>query len=529
MKFNRRFEIKIILLLFFAAPYFIDASTSLELFEEGIDHFEDKEWNEAKVKFNAFIKQNPYEYEVRDAFFYLGEIARNQKEYFDAISYYSKLQKRYPHNRYRKEILYLFGNCYYELKITQRSEYYLKEYLNQEKKTDKKNQIINAYMILGQLMEDSRQWKNATKYYQNALRLLEAQNIGMSENEKNKAIQKAYYKLGLLFANKFRKNHLAYSYLLRSMQLGKIETPKLKFLLRKLTLINITNKEGLPDNAVADIRVDGDDVWVVTWGRGLARFSRSREIFDRISLPSSQLRSAYVDFDNLYLASYDGIFVYDKKKSRVYSLNQKEKMFTLAQKVIKDDRYIYFTTLSNGAVKYDIYKKSIEILDVNSFIKTNYVYSIVADHQYIAFGTLENGVIIKDKKNNEILYLNKKNGFLKEDNIKALFIDGRYLWIGVHKAGIYRYDMIQKKIKSFDWGIPFPTTIAKKDKEIWIGTSGNGIRIFNRETEKIEKLRAIEGLSSNEVTMIRIEDDFVWIGYLDSGIDILYRPENEYN
>jgi len=522
--------VNLVIIIFIYSSFFENGfyATPLDKYEDALDEYEDKEWDDSEKLFLEFIKENPYEYEVRDALFYLGEINRHKQKYLEAISYYNKLQERFKYNRYKISLLFLTGECYYNLNITKRASFFLEEYIKTEKTNDNKFYLINANLYLAELNENTRQWNNAVKFYQKALRLLELEKIkDITEEEHKKLKSKTYYKLGLLYANRFRQNKLAYSYILKSMQLGQVETPKLKFLMRDLTLVHLSDKDGLPDNAIADISVDGDDVWIATWGRGLVRFSRSREIFSNISLPSSQLRSIYVDFDNVYIATYEGIYIFDKRRSRVSALRNEESIFNLAQKVIKDDRYIYFTTLSEGVVKYDIIKKNFEILGKDSFIKTNMVYSIVADHQYIAFGTIENGVVLYDKKLKEYHYINSQKGLLKDNNIKSLIIDGRYLWVGVHNVGVYQYDIVNKNIKFFDWQIPFPTTIVKKDKEIWIGTSGNGIRIYNRENETLTKLRVIEGLSSNEVTMLRIEGNFVWIGYLDSGIDIVYKPNIE--
>jgi ligand-binding sensor domain-containing protein len=150
-----------------------------------------------------------------------------------------------------------------------------------------------------------------------------------------------------------------------------------------------------------------------------------------------------------------------------------------------------------------------------------------ANHEYIAFGTVDRGAVIKDKKTGQIHYVNTENNKLHGDNVKSVLIDGRYVWIGVHKYGVYRYDIKTKLCKFFDWGLPYPSSFSLRGRKLWIGTSGNGIRIFDREKNSIEKLTVIEGLSSNEVHMIKIEGNYIWIGYLDSGIDILYKPDLE--
>jgi ligand-binding sensor domain-containing protein len=336
-----------------------------------------------------------------------------------------------------------------------------------------------------------------------------------------------YYTMGIIYSEKSFNQELAHTFLTQAIELGQPLTPSLIFLLRRLTILHIGKENGLPDNSISDIVVDGDDVWISTWGGGLVRFARSAGIYSQIPLPTSQLRNLYVDFENVYISSFDGIFIFDKKSSRSFRLSRDEKVFNLAQKVVKDDRSIYFSTLSDGVVQYDIIKKSLVTLDEASFLGSRVVYSMDANHEYIAFGTVDRGAVIKDKKTGQIHYVNTENNKLHGDNVKSVLIDGRYVWIGVHKYGVYRYDIKTKLCKFFDWGLPYPSSFSLRGRKLWIGTSGNGIRIFDREKNSIEKLTVIEGLSSNEVHMIKIEGNYIWIGYLDSGIDILYKPDLE--
>ena len=158
----------------------------------------------------------------------------------------------------------------------------------------------------------------------------------------------------------------------------------------------------------------------------------------------------------------------------------------------------------------------------NSFIGSKYIYSLAADHRYLVFGTLDKGLIIYNKKSKKAVYLDKKR--LGGNNIKAALIDGRFVWIGVHKHGVYKYDLNRRKIYKMDWKIPYPSTLTKREHEIWVGSSGNGIFLYDQKKDKVEKIRAVEGLSSNEIHLIEIEGDYIWIGYLDSGVDLLYRP-----
>ncbi|MDH4263244.1 MAG: tetratricopeptide repeat protein [Spirochaetia bacterium] len=538
MKFNNfryyfftHFVIVFIVLTSFAS--LTSAPNPTLKYYKAVKLFEHDRLNDAEKYFLEFIEEQPFEYEIRDAIFYLGEIQRKNGKYENAVSYYNKLDSRFPHSRHRTNLFYLYGECYFHLNLISRSSENFKEYLSKAGDPSlNPAYYINGNQYMAKISEIYRDWKSAIDYYQQALLVLDPY---MKKSVKDKKLFKIikdqkrdiYYSLGLLYAEKFLNQELAHTYLTGAVELGQTMTQPLSFLLRRLTILHIGKENGLPDDAISDLAVDGDDVWISTWGGGLIRFSRSSGKYTAIPLPSTQLRNLYVDFEYVYISSYDGIYIFDKKSSRSLHLAKNEKTFTLAQKVVKDDRVIYFSTLSDGVIEYDIIKKTITVLDENSYVGSRQVYSIDANHQYLAFGTLDKGAIIKDKTTGDIHYVNVENNKLAGNNIKSLMIDGRYVWIGVHKYGIYRYDIKTKDCKFYDWGIPYPSTFSMRGRMLWIGTSGNGIRIYDREKKTLEKLTVIEGLSSNEVHLLKMEGNYVWIGYLDQGIDVLYNPVND--
>ena len=526
--------------LLFVSILFLSVSSSITAvpdhtvkYFKALNLFNSQRFKDAAKFFEEFINEEPFEYEVRDAIFYLGEIHRKQGDCDNAVSYYNKLSSRYPHSRYRTTLFYLYGECYFKLNLVSRATESFQAYLaNGGDPSANPAYFINTNQYLAKISEIYRNWKDAVNYYHESLLILDpymkksGKDIKLYTSLKEQK-RDIYYALGLLYSDKFFNQELAHTYLTGSIELGQPVNAPLGFLLRRLTILHIGKENGLPDDAISDLVVDGDDVWISTWGGGLIRFSRSTGKYTAIPLPSSQLRNLYVDFEHVYISSYDGIFIFDKKSSRSFQLSRDEKAFTLAQKVVKDDRVMYFSTLLDGVIEYDIIRKTITSLDEKSWLGSRQVYAIDANHQYLAFGTLDNGAIIKDKVTGEMHYVNEGNKKLGGNNIKSLLIDGRFVWIGVHKFGVYRYDMKTKECKYYDWGLPYPSTFSLRGKMLWVGTSGNGIRIYDREKKSLEKLTIIEGLSSNEVHLLKMEGDYVWIGYLDKGIDILYKPVNE--
>ena len=520
-----------VLAFFFAAFYnsaWVASPASLknrlEFFSEGKKNFHKHEYADAIENLRRFLREQPYAYEVRDALFYLGESYIKTGNYLEAVSHFNTLSGKFPKSKYRTVVLFKKGYCYYQLKITTKSERNLKSYLKFVKENNlKKGYRSRSHFYLGLLYKSRKEYKEAIRHLKLSLDLSQKRSRKYGSDQKIKQRQdEIYYELGVIYAKHFREKKIAFYYLKKYMKSKKDIPSSLKFTMRGLSLFHLDTAEGLPDRSISDIKVDGDDIWVSTWGGGLVRFSRSSEKFERVPLPSSQIRNLYIDFDRVYICTYDGIFIYDKRSGKTKPMTAQKQVFTLAQKVIKDDRYLYFSTLSRGVVRYDSVNGQIATLGKNSFLGSNRIYSITADHRYIVFGTIDSGLVIYNKKERKATYLNEEH--IDGDNVKSILLDGRFLWIGVHKHGIYKYDLERRKLRKMNWHMSYPSVIAKREHEIWVGSSGDGIRVYNQKTEQLEKIRAIEGLASNEVHLIEIETDYIWIGYLDSGIDLLYRP-----
>jgi len=484
-----------------------------------------KNFSQAERQLNLMIKHHPYDYKMRAAFFLLGESKRKQGNYLDAIKFYNILSSRFPHSKYRIVINYVLGQAYFKLNIYRRAKIYLDNFLRLEKRPYAKIIYkINSNLYLAKIYARRKKYKNQERKLQKSKVLIERHLRKNKSLVMKKILKIIYYQLGIIYDEVYKNKDQAYYYLSQAIKMGKSKSISLKYKMRKLTIRRFNRSTGLPDNNIADIKVDGDDVYIATWGNGLLKYSRSTEKLKKIRLLSSQIRSLYVTYEEVFINTYDGIFIFDKSSNKVKQFLWQGRKLRLAQKIYKDDRKLYFTTLTSGVIEYDIFSKTMKRYGAKSFLKTNMVYSIASNKKYLIIGTLEKGVAILNKKTNEVSWISKSNNKIKGNNIKCLLIDGRFLWIGVHRYGVYRFDLDTRKMEHLNWRISYPTSMQKRENEILVGSSGSGIRIFNKSNKKITKITAVEGLSSNEVTMIQVEGNYIWVGYFEAGIDIIYRP-----
>lgn len=498
------------------------AADKLEKYHAAQAAYEARRYAQSFELFSEFIQENPYEPEVRKAWFYMTSALAAQGKCHEAIARANITLDRYPAHPDKAELLVITAECLYQVNAHKRAEQTLSTLRRIE---EMPSLAYRAERLRGMIAYDARAYARAEKHYRASLRYAAKLRL------KDASLLRVNGDLGRICAGDPLRIEEAVTFLTRAVELAETFDPaqarSLRTLLRRLSLRRIDKLNGLDDNSIADIRVDGDDVYVATWGGGLVRYTRSQDKLAKIPLPSAQLRGLYVDFDAIYAATYDGIFRISKKTGKVEPIQAAQGTLRLAQKIIKDDRYIYCSTLSRGLIRYDSIKKAVTIFGKDSWVQSDQVYAIDADLEYVAVGTLDQGALLYHKASGDTIQISTGENGLRSENVKAVLLDGRYVYIAAHNDGVYVYDLQQKKLRRLEAEIPFPSALARRENEIFIGTSGQGVRVLDRNTGKIERITAVEGLSSNEVQMLRVEGEFLWIGYLEKGIDVLYRPSQK--
>ena len=123
----------------------------------------------------------------------------------------------------------------------------------------------------------------------------------------------------------------------------------------------------------------------------------------------------------------------------------------------------------------------------------------------------------------------KKVDFIPDQNILSVFMDStQRLWVSVYQQGVKLYDKKGHLLQHYHSGNSslsndIVLTINSVEKQIWLGTDGGGIQVFNTESETFN---ALDGLplaentkALNSVTVIyRDEFSGVWLGTVNGGV-----------
>ncbi|MBE7411035.1 MAG: hypothetical protein L6Q54_11090 [Leptospiraceae bacterium] len=496
----------------------------LHYFKNGEKQFKKGNFKEAYTDYENFIKESPYEYEVRDALFKMGKIKFDEKSYPDTITLYERLLKNYKTIKYTSELKILLGRSYFQMNLLQKSSDIFLDYVKNNKKPHEL--LFTARFFLGKIEAKRKKGKDALQHFKYAVSI--AKGIQIVEKE---ILDECYF-LTSKYSYQEGNTPDAYKYFHLLSENYFSVNPEHKRLIKQIMNSAITESNGLPEETVTSIKFDNDDIWIGTFISGLVRYTRSSGKFvvftTEDGLLSNEVRDILIDGDYVWVSTLEGVTRFTKKDSKfkTYFKNSSDKNFRL-QRVYQDDRYLYFGSLGGGVKKYDKINQEMTVLGESSPLKSDLVPSIHGDDNRIVFSTLGAGVVLYDKKSNTYKSFTKENG-LSGNDVRDAILDGRFIWAGIHGKGLNKIDIETGKVEFLGndekLNLTYPVCIAKRGSEIWVGTVDGGLRIFRQEKNEWEKYTVVNGLISNDINHIEFEGDYVWVGTLNKGISIIYYP-----
>ncbi len=191
---------------------------------------------------------------------------------------------------------------------------------------------------------------------------------------------------------------------------------------------------------------------------------------------------------------------------------------------------LWLGSFGNGLIKM-IYSSTGEFTKINYFNKANgfasdNVKTVYEDREgNIWSGNYGEGLTLITPKTFSVYTFDNP---LYGNNIFSIYFDIQYRWIGTEN-GLVKMDLLTGKIVKFygkGSGLPkdtVTTIYSANGKELWIGTGKNGLFRMEVGNEKILKYPLGNGELENSITVITGKGEHVWIGtkkglcYINSG------------
>jgi len=178
---------------------------------------------------------------------------------------------------------------------------------------------------------------------------------------------------------------------------------------------------------------------------------------------------------------------------------------------------IYYQPYSGG--------KSVKITcNINSLVTDK------AGNAYIATDKL--GLLLYNKLHNACKQLLLNGTVANYDASSATLDDNNRLWFFVKDTGVCYYDITTGKLNVITSQLKSASCLLKdQHNNIWIGTDGGGLYIYNLITTKLVKFNDVYGrLTSDNIVFLKImRSGDLWIGTNGGGINIINLKNHQFN
>jgi ligand-binding sensor domain-containing protein/serine phosphatase RsbU (regulator of sigma subunit) len=227
---------------------------------------------------------------------------------------------------------------------------------------------------------------------------------------------------------------------------------------------------------------------------------------------------------NLWIGTYHGgLYKYIKKEDRIQFFDIRDGLASNYISSIFQDRAgdIWVSHYEGGGITRLRNGKIISNFNKDNGLNDYNIYCISEDREgNILIGTRENGlVILKDES--FTLYINNEKQFPSVEVFSIITDKDKRYWFGTND-GLVIYDTKAKNDKKFTiipgnvFGNPKKVRFIKEDldQNLWIGTIGDGVFMYNIKTKKIETpLLGLPLDNFYDITALEIDKkNNLWIG-----------------
>lgn len=291
-----------------------------------------------------------------------------------------------------------------------------------------------------------------------------------------------------------------------------------------------SNPYSLSNNAIQDIFQDDENgIWICTDNGGISymppysEFEKYYDIDGEKTIKGDIIHDICTDRNgNLWIGTEDaGINKFDRERNSFQTFNDKN---GLSQNCIHGlaviDNMLWIGTHANGIDVMDLRTERVTkhyTLSANTAMRTNnivvYLYQTRDKQLYVA---TDLGVYCFNAAKDTF---ELSSQFPNNCRIQTLFEDHEgTIWAGTVNRGLYYYNPStgrhgEFKLDSLSLRINRTVNHIHEDKQhnLWFAT-GNGIKMYNRETRQTRQYDMLDGLPSNIIYRIEEDDNgCLWI------------------
>jgi ligand-binding sensor domain-containing protein/serine phosphatase RsbU (regulator of sigma subunit) len=284
-----------------------------------------------------------------------------------------------------------------------------------------------------------------------------------------------------------------------------------------------------------------NQIWIASFEHGLFQFNTDIKSLIHFPIPESlnniedtknHMRCLIEVNESLWCGTDDGLLAFNLK-NRVFSTPTAfEKEAKYSKRIVsfaldKNINNLWIGTWE-GLINYNVKNSTYSIYKNNeldqSSLSNNKTSCLLADNQKnIWIGTTDKGINIYFPTSIKFPLFNKNNGLLNDYVYSIIQTNDKNIFVGT-EDGLYSFN--PKDIKFIDYSSVLKKYNAKtvlslcedKDKNIWIGTYGQGVIIFNPKTKQTKKLLGESYAYGTVTKIIQDKNGVIWLALYGGGV-----------
>lgn len=246
-------------------------------------------------------------------------------------------------------------------------------------------------------------------------------------------------------------------------------------------IINLTTKNGLPDDIVREIiRDEQGNFWIGTYDKGVSFYDFEKQKFNN---PVPNWNKGIVGNIELF-----------------------------------KDRELWIGTEGNGIWLLSLLDGSLKALSGQNQLSGSKIHDLHKD--------IEGNIWVVSNLNG-IHHANRQFEFIDTnfENTQAIFADrDNLVWVGTEK-GLFTHHLDEAGNSFFTqylkgYNLNVISLFEDYFGNLWIGTFGDGVFIFNKKTQKVRRLSEADGLTNGSILSVNGMDNRIWLATLGGVTEI---------
>ena len=288
------------------------------------------------------------------------------------------------------------------------------------------------------------------------------------------------------------------------------------------------------------------ELWVGSMFGGLNRYSREKDNFIKVDMPARNIFCMAQDENGfLWIGTENGLFRYikDEDKYETYHFRSSDgRRERMIQTIHCNDSETLVNIAELGIFQYDSrdndFSPLILIEECKDFNVTNISQVYRYNDRVFWIGTDQGLLRYERGGENEMERIRDIHGTVIDSKI-AFIVEESYQHIWIGADGVFRYNILENEFVQLNHQQGNSSSLASdlvycgyKDRQdnIWIGTAGSGINIWNQSYSRFNRYPRInaelERISRDITTLTNDKEGNLWIGTRDQGLVVFDKDQN---